>query len=212
MAKNSGNNVFGFTGTLGNIVGFQWHGIQCFRARPNFVRNPNSPKQVAQRTRFKAIQLLAKQCLSKTLKEIWKRGTVEMTGYNLFTKKNIRIFDELGKITDYSKLKLSVGILPLPNEFVVETRVDGNCVVTVSWEHDARIAGFNPKDRLQVVAIINSEVIHVEGLTARRSDETATFQLPCGGGTLIHLYIYFYNEGLMDGSPSYYQLVEVPNE
>jgi hypothetical protein len=203
MAKNSGNNVFGFTGTLGNIIGFQWRGIQCFRAKPAFVSDPNSPKQIAQRNRFKAIQLLAKQCLNKTLKEIWKRCAVEMTGYNLFTKKNMPLMDEQGKITDYSKLKLSEGILPLSNKFVIETKVDGNCVVTVSWEHDTSVAGFNPNDRIQVAAIINSEVIHVEGLTARRSDETATFQLPCSGGTRIHLYVYFYDESLMDGSPSY---------
>jgi len=211
MAKYSGNNVFAFSGALGNIIGYERFGVQCYRTKPVCYRDANSPKQVAQRNKLKAFNLFAKKCMNEVVKQIWKRCAVEMTGYNLFVKKNMRLMDLQGKITDYSDLILSVGKLVLPWEFKIETRVEGNCVVTVSWEHDDRNGTINPNDRLQVVAIINSEVIHVEGLTARRSDETATFQLLCSGGTRIHLYIYFYNEGTMDGSPSYYQLVEVPN-
>jgi hypothetical protein len=211
MAKNIVNDIFGFSGTLGNVIGYKWRGIQCYRSKPFQQKDPKTPKQVSQRIRFTAFQPLAKKCLNKTLKEIWKRCAVEMTGYNLFIKKNMRITDELGKITDYSNLTLSVGKLELPYEFKIETKVEGNCLVTISWENEGREKIATLKNRIQVAAIINSEVIHVEGLTACRGDKTVTFQLPCGRGARIHLYVYFYNESTMDGSPSYYQLVEVPN-
>jgi hypothetical protein len=211
MAKNKTNNVFAFSGTLGNIIGYQRLGVQCFRSKPICFKDANSPKQVAQRNRLKAINQFAKKCMNEVLKQIWKRCAVEMTGYNLFIKKNMRITDELGKITDYSNLTLSVGKLELPYEFKIETKVEGNCPVTISWENEDREKIATLKNRIQVAAIINSEVIHVEGLTACRGDKTVTFQLPCGGGAQIHLYVYFYNEDTMDGSHSYYKLVEVTN-
>jgi len=84
-------------------------------------------------------------------------------------------------------------------------------VVTISWENENFYSCNKSDDRLKISAIINSEIVQAMGLTARRGDKTVTFQLPCGRGARIHLYVYFYNESTMDGSPSYYQLVEVPN-
>ena len=178
MAKCVNENPLRFSGTIGNIIICQRKDSQYIRVKPCCYRDAKSPKQVALRNRFAAFQLLTKKCLNKTLKEIWKRATVEMTGYNLFTKKNMRLMDELGKINDYSSLTLSVGKLELPYEFKIEAKVEGNCVITISWENYESDEIVNLKNRIQVAAIINSEVIHFEGLTARRRDKTATFQLP----------------------------------
>jgi hypothetical protein len=211
MARNRGNNLFQFSGTIGNIVAYQRHGKQCFRIKAKHVKDAKSIKQEIQRNRFNAVVQLSKKCLNEVLVRVWKRGAAHMTGYNLFVKKNIRLIDKNCEITDYENLKMSVGKLLLPSGFKIDVKLYGNCVITISWEYDSKEVWFNPKDRIQIVAIINSEVIHVRGLTATRIDKTATFQLSCGGGSRIHLYVYFYDEGLMDGSPSYYQLVEVPN-
>jgi hypothetical protein len=209
MARNRGNDLFQFSGTIGNIVAYQWRGKQCFLTKSKHVKDAKSIKQVIQRNRFNTVQRLSKECLNEVLKRIWRRGATHMTGYNLFFKKNIRLIDKNCEITDYENLKMSVGKLLLPSGFKIDVKLYGNCVVTISWEYDSKEVWFNPKDRIQIVAIINSELIHVRGLTARLCDETATFQLSCGYGSQIHLYAYFYSEGLMDGSPSYYQLVEV---
>jgi hypothetical protein len=211
MAKCINNDLFSLSGKVGNVIISQRFGNQYIRIKPSFIRDAKSPKQVEQRNRFAATYHLVKRSHDEVLKQIWNKGVVKMSGYNLFVKTNIGVFDEEGEITDYNKLILSVGKLRLPYEFMIEAKVEDNCVITISWENGDFYSCNKSDDRLKITAIINSEIVQVMGLTARRGDKTATFQLPCGSGAIIHLYVYFYNEDTMDGSHSYYQLVEVPN-
>ncbi|GHT39419.1 hypothetical protein AGMMS49965_05390 [Bacteroidia bacterium] len=49
----------GFSGKVGDFVGASWRGINYMRAFPQHIHNPQSEKQVAQRTKFKVtIQFL----------------------------------------------------------------------------------------------------------------------------------------------------------
>jgi len=117
MAKNIVNDIFEFNGTLGNVIGYKWHGIQCYRSKPFQQKDPKTPKQIAQRNRLKVFNQFAKKCMDEVLKQIWNRGAVQMTGYNLFVKKNLSLMDLLCEITEYSNLTLSVGKLELPHRF-----------------------------------------------------------------------------------------------
>jgi hypothetical protein len=211
MAKLLEGNVPMFSGAFGNIIAYQLYGKQCFRSKPIQVKDPKTEKQIANRQRFKAINVFAKKSLDTVTKQIWECCSDRMTGRNLFVKRNIAFFNQDGYISDYKNLKLSMGKISLPSQFKITTKIDGNCVVTIHWTNDPVEIHANPDDRLKIIAIVNREVIHVHGLTATRSNEKATFQLPCGHGSLIHLYAYFFDEETMHGSPSYYRRIEAPN-
>lgn len=46
----------GFSGKVGNVVGASWKGIDYIRSLPASVRNPRTPRQVKQRTKFSLVQ------------------------------------------------------------------------------------------------------------------------------------------------------------
>ena len=46
----------GFSGKVGNVVGASWKGIDYIRSLPSTVRNPRTPRQVKQRTKFSLVQ------------------------------------------------------------------------------------------------------------------------------------------------------------
>ena len=52
-----------------------------------------SESQVLHRTKFSACVALAKFLLESVIRPVWNRKAVKMTGFNLFTKTNLQVFD-----------------------------------------------------------------------------------------------------------------------
>ena len=59
MAKQRFGINDGYRGTVGTVIGYQWRGKWCLRARPRFVRNPRTERQQRNRDLFKASVQLA---------------------------------------------------------------------------------------------------------------------------------------------------------
>ena len=55
MAKIKKGILGGISGTVGNVVGGNWRGIDYIRSKPSSVRNPNTEAQRAQRMRFRLV-------------------------------------------------------------------------------------------------------------------------------------------------------------
>lgn len=82
----------GFSGSVGNVVGSSWKGIATMKAKPLSVANPNTAGQVAQRTKMSNLVAFAKQILTAIIKPLNDRFASGMSGFNLFTQRNIDLF------------------------------------------------------------------------------------------------------------------------
>ena len=137
MATISTGYLGGFSGKLGPVVGYQWRGRWCLRARPEWVRNPRSEAQQRHRMMFREeVRLAARMnwVLRKTLEECsLDEG---MTPGNLFVKENQRCFGWAeGRLTvDWGALVLSHG--PVAPVAFGAPEVTAGCRLTVAFERN----------------------------------------------------------------------------
>ena len=112
MAKQRFGINDGYRGTVGTVIGYQWRGKWCLRARPRFVRNPRTEAQQRNRGLFKQVVQLAGR-----MKEALRTGLhdssmqLHMTECNLFFSLNKECFaveDEVLAV-DYERLILAQG-------------------------------------------------------------------------------------------------------
>ncbi len=59
MAKQRFGVNDAYRGTVGTVIGYEWRGRWCLRARPLHVRNPRTAKQQSNRQLFKQMVDLA---------------------------------------------------------------------------------------------------------------------------------------------------------
>jgi len=117
-----------------------------------------------------------------------------MTGFNLFNKKNLPAFNELGEIDDFDSLKFSIGYLPLPVNLVVENNGAGNGAIHVTWLDNSGIGYAAPTDNIRVVVLCEGETVVLQGLRYPRDNRLANFQIPFATGQTAHIYVFFENE------------------
>ena len=61
----------GVSGTVGNVVGGSWKGINYVRIKADHYTDANSEKQIQQRAKFSACVALAKSVINTIVKPIW---------------------------------------------------------------------------------------------------------------------------------------------
>ena len=120
MAKQRFGINDGYRGTVGTVIGYQWRGQWCLRARPRFVHNPRTERQQQNRQLFKAVWSFATQ-LRMPLRTSLRQTALEshMTECNRFMHLNKGLFaiDTEGRLTvDYENLAVSEGPV-VPVEF-----------------------------------------------------------------------------------------------
>jgi hypothetical protein len=199
-----------YSGSVGDIIGYIKNGKQYFRTKPEHINDAKSKKQVNQRTRFSACNRLAKSALNDILKPVWKKAAITMTGFNLFVKTNLSVFDETGKISNYSNLKFSVGNLPLPENIVITNAVAGNGAINIIWTDNSGVNHAAATDRLRVVALKVNKPVVITGLNFIRNAQLATVQLPYVAGDAVHVYAFFQDEKGNNFSDSFHALVNIP--
>ena len=101
MAKQRFGINDAYRGTVGTVIGYEWRGKWCLRARPLRVHNPRTEKQQSNRMVFKQAVALAgtmKLALRKGLHNV-SMG-LHITECNLFVKRNKGCFslDESGRM------------------------------------------------------------------------------------------------------------------
>ena len=118
MAKQRFGINDAYRGTVGTVIGYQWRGRWCLRARPLRVRNPRTARQQANRMLFK--QMVA---LTGSLKMALRKGLHAMsmkehiTECNYFVKYNKECFSldaEQRMAVDWEQLIISDGPLASP--------------------------------------------------------------------------------------------------
>ena len=118
MAKQRFGINDAYRGTVGTVIGYEWRGKWCLRARPLRVHNPRTEKQQSNRMVFKQAVALAgtmKLALRKGLHNV-SMG-LHITECNLFVKRNKGCFSlgEDGKLeVDWENLIISEGSLAVP--------------------------------------------------------------------------------------------------
>jgi len=200
----------GVSGTVGNVVGGSWKGIDYLRGKAENYNDAQTEEQVNQRTKFAACVAFSQSIMDTLIKPIWDRKAVKMSGFNLFMKTNINVFDDEGQLIGLENLKLSVGSLPLPTGIVVQNDGVVAGAIRITWEDNSGIGKASATDRLRVVAISNGALVDMKGLAFTRSEGLANVQLPYGSGVTIHVYVFFQNDGNTMYSRDFHQMVVVP--
>lgn len=135
MAKQTNGIASGFSGRVGNIVGYRWKGVWCVRTRPAQMRNPQTEKQMEHRGMFKEeVRLAAYMSDAVRLGLHTLADEANMTAHNLFVSVNQHAFSLVdGRFTvDYPSLRLSMGPLA-PVAFGEPSVSEGN-TLGVSFE------------------------------------------------------------------------------
>ena len=103
----------------------------------------------------------------------------------------MKVFKPDGKIADFSRLQLAVGMLQKVNNLRGE--VDDRDVVTLTWEENAGLAPARMGDELMVVVLYGDRSFTpvFEEVRATRGEGRATFRLYRRRGTVAHLYCFF---------------------
>lgn len=209
MGKISQGILGGFSGKVGNVIGGNWKGIDYMRSKASQKRDANSEKQQNQRAKFIGCTSLANSVLDTIIQPIWNRKAVKMTGYNLFVKTNLPVFDTNGAITNYANLKFSVGELPLPTNLIIQNNGAGNGALLITWSDNSGTGIAAPTDRIRVLVICEGEVVVKQGMNFPRQSEFASFSIPFGTGKIVHVYAFFENEDKTKYSISNYTLLTI---
>ncbi len=93
MGKTDFGFMAGFSGRLGNLIGYRWRGRMCVRTMPSHYRDARTPEQLQQRALFKAVVRFAARA-----RQVLKKGMnavsldAQMTESNYFMRVNKRCF------------------------------------------------------------------------------------------------------------------------
>lgn len=184
----------GVSGKVGNVIGASWKGIDYIRTKPDHVKNPNTRKQQAQRSKFKGVQELAHMLKYPVIRPCWDKAAVKMTGHNFFTQKNIGAFGSDGQIEDFSKIQAFIGDLPLPVEFNSSVdKTDGTKIV-LDWKDDKDICQFSDESMLNII-ILTKGTFRARAfyMTSKRSELKTEIDIDAvyPDGTEINVYAFF---------------------
>lgn len=177
-----------------SLISCNRYGKTYYRRRPGHYRDARTPVQQLQRKRLPAVVAFYQNLKDTFLARIWRVAALPngCSGYNMFVKHNIQAFDSEGVISDYSKITLSAGTLPLPGSIRVEKT--GEHEVRIHWDDTLPVSYSRQEDRLFAAAIYSSnpfEVHFPETKGICRQDLSASLILTNLPEDEIHLYLFF---------------------
>ena len=212
MGKIKQGILGGFSGKVAGIIGSSWKGIATIRSMPMSVANPRTTAQVNQRTKFKAITILASSILGSTIKPLWDRFAVKMSGYNSFVKANANYFNADGS-RNFGTLVLANGKMDAPI-FLQGLEVDAVGAATVVFSGAVSDAYGQAGDIVFIeIEIAEHDDIMIVNSSAVRGDETITFNFDAEGlasGDTAHVSIAFMRaDGTITSKTAYQSIVVV---
>jgi hypothetical protein len=210
MAKLKSGILGGISGTVGNVVGGRWRGIDYIRSKPASVKNPNTEAQRKQRMRFRLIiQLLRK--ISPLVTIGFRNGNHTMTGMNRAMSVNIReaitgTYPDLE--INWENFVFSRGNLAAGGSPSADLSVEGTAAVT--WQNNQGAHNSSDSDGA-IVLFCNTErdevIYKLHG--ASRADEQIEADIPAEwSGDSIACYLAFRSETDDDVSDSQFLGIE----
>lgn len=166
----------GFSGKVGGVIGSSWKGIDTMRSQPSSVTNPRTNAQVANRSRFKSVSLLAAAMLTTIVKPLNDRFAQKMSGFNDFCQRNATAFDAMGAFVP-ANLVLSKGKLSAPAE--LEQVASGSEEAVVNFSPDL-VGSFDAAtDKVYAVVLgKDGDIFGVSSGAATRAQGTVTVPTP----------------------------------
>ena len=148
------NGILGaFSGKVGTVVGAVWNGVAYIRALPQSVKNPRTPAQVMQRTKFSLASSFLKK-INSLLRIGWKAYAIGQSAINAAMSYTI---DRavVGNYPSYSidPVKVLISCGSLTPVFATELSGAGDSVL-VKWTDNSGYGSASATDRA-LVAVIN---------------------------------------------------------
>lgn len=175
MAKQSFGILDGYRGTVGTVIGYQWRGRWCLRARPRRVHNPRTEAQQEHRMLFRDMVRLASR-MTPVLRHRLRSAALgeKMTEGNLFVKMNKDCFSPQG--VDYERLQVSAG--PVAPVAFTHAEVDEDMVLHVEFEKNPLHLCSNGDDEVRVYAYCPALGRGVLSAAAYRKSKRLSMSLP----------------------------------
>lgn len=172
------NGPYGnYTGKVGGTIAAMWKGINYLKAYV-VPANPNSVGQQAQRTKFKAVVLLAQSLIPTLITTFWNPFAVGMSGFNAFVKNIFPAVSSVGLIQVACQVvKGTLESTPI----LTATYNTGTGGIEVTWQGDTTGNGL-PNDDLNCLILdkTTNAIIHYATGDAARSEESYATTIATG--------------------------------
>jgi hypothetical protein len=188
------------------MVFVQWEGYTYMRTATDRTKSSWTPKQALHRQRFREANNLCSQFSTSLIPLIWKPAAHNSSGHSLFLKTNMPAFGLDGTLTDPQRLQLSIGRIPLPQQFKAERVASDSSTISVSWNNDPYLDAQRLTDELKVISAGNG-IFSYQSPTAlirgalNDTYELPEFPLPQATGPM-YLSLFFASLDQKDYSPS----------
>jgi len=182
-----------FSGRVGNVVGSSWKGKGVMRIRPASVSNPNTERQLNQRSRFgMAVRLVqANRELVKIGFRPWANGMSAQNAAVSYNLTNALTGVHPDVSIDFSRVMISRGQLAgVRNLTSAFTAPD---TLTLQWDDNSAQPNAQAGDML-MVSLFDEEfsIAGIYPVAATRADTTAQLIIPEGwAGRSVQLLAFF---------------------
>ncbi len=190
MGKIDSGFGAGFSGKLGNVVGYEWRGKRCVRSLPGEFHDAKTPMQLEQRTLFKQTVAFASRA-----KDVLHLGLgvpsrdVQMTECNYFMRLNKRCFSLVDGVLDVDFAELVVSDGPVAPVAFGEVRVVDDRTLVVDFEKNPLHRVASSEDKVYLAAFcpdLNSFALSQPVRRGSKSVEMSFLSAYSGKG--IHLW------------------------
>ncbi|HLU84819.1 MAG TPA: DUF6266 family protein [Vicingaceae bacterium] len=194
MARQLGGIMDGFSGTIGNIIGYRWRGQDFIRSRPSRTKKRKPTKaQKLQREKF-AMVMQFLNGIREVVDQFYGQPEKTKSRFNLALSYHLKeavIQDSNQRFAmDYQRVLVSMGELR-EVEQVSYTKNPGR-VISLSWVNNSRQGNAEATDLLHAVVYCPrlKEFRSYPDLASRASEWTS-FQLPLSfKNKELHLWVY----------------------
>ena len=204
----------GFSGKVGTVVGASWKGIDYIRSLPSSVKNPRTPGQVAQRTKFSMVQSFLTS-MTPIIRVGFKNFTGKQSATNAAMSYNVKngvIGEDSDLQLDYPKLLISRGNLhPAPSGDALYVGGD------IIFEWDNSMDGLNASENDGAILVLHNSITGESsyniGVTVRSLGEAREACPSQWKGDVVECYLAFVSEDGKDVSNSIHLAsIEIPAE
>jgi hypothetical protein len=205
MGKIKQGILGGFSGKVGSVVGGSWKGINYMRGKANSIKNPQSPHQMQQRSKF-ALALSVLQPITAFIRVGFKRYAHRQSEFNAamsYTVKHAILGTYPDYTLDYPSLLVARGTLTGANN-ATATAVTGK--VKLTWEDNTGIGEARSTDKSMAVAInpTKGEAAYITDGALRSAGQEDMTVSPFWVGDEVKVYLAFISENGKDVATSAY--------
>jgi hypothetical protein len=195
----------GFSGKVGTVVGGSWKGISYMRSLAQNVKDPRTPAQMGQRTKF-GITIRLLKPLTALLRVGWRQYADGMSAFNAamaYTLANAITGAYPDYAIDPSKILISRGSLT-PATGASATASGEN--ITFNWSDNSGAGSAAQTDRA-LIAVLNpalGEAVSTDEAADRMTLSQTIALPPHWAGDNVYTYLGFISEDARETANSIY--------